>query len=110
GEVACGYLGMLLAGSMYLAGGLLASTLTTSQAVAFLITFFFWAIVSVACKALPMYVKPPWSEAIFAADPDPRLRDCAIGLIDTSNIVYFPSLTLVFLLAAVKSLQFGRCR
>lgn len=110
GELFCGYLGMLLAGSAYLAGGIFASTLTSSQAVAFLINFFFWVLLSVATKTLPAHLGSPWSEAVFAADPDPRLRDFAIGLIDTSNIAYFVSLTITFLMAATKMLQAGRCR
>ena len=68
GELLCGYLGMILVGSAYLASG------------------------------------------VFAADPDPRLRDFAIGLIDTSNIVYFVSLTVLFLAAAVRSLEARRWR
>src|SRR5437762_2783014 len=59
GEIACGYLGMMLAGSAYLAGGILASTLTTSQGVAFFLTLFFWLGLGVAAKSLPMYLHAP---------------------------------------------------
>lgn len=110
GELLCGYLGMLLVGGAYLASGILASTLTTSQLVAFLLTLFFWVGLSAAAKIAPGYLPEPWSTAAFAADPDPRLRDFAIGLIDTSNIVYFISLMALFLIAAVQSLQVRRWR
>jgi ABC-2 type transport system permease protein len=110
GEIACGYLGLLLAGAAYLASGLLASTLTSSQVVAYLITIFFWLGLSLATKLLPAYLSPRWADVAFAADPDPRLRDFAIGLIDTSNIVFFLSLAALFLVAATRALQAGRWR
>ena len=110
GELLCGYLGMILVGSAYLASGVLASTLTTSQVVAFLLTLFFWVGLVLGAKLLPGNVPEPWASGVFAADPDPRLRDFAIGLIDTSNIVYFVSLTVLFLAAAVRSLEARRWR
>src|SRR5690606_34131428 len=110
GELASGYLGMMLAGAAYLASGILASTLTTSQMAAFLVTLFFWIALSIGAKVLPGYLPEPWATAAFAVDPEPRLRDFAIGLIDTSHVVYFVSLTAVFLVAAVRSLETRRWR
>lgn len=108
GELLCGYLGMMLAGAAYLSSGILASTFTTSQVVAFLVTLFFWLGLSIGAKLLPNYLHEPWATAAYAADPDPRLRDFAIGLIDSSNLVYFLSLTMLFLVASVRSLQTRR--
>jgi ABC-2 type transport system permease protein len=110
GEVACGYLGLLLAGAAYLASGLLASALTTSQIIAFLLTLFFWLGLSLSAKLLPAYLPGRWADVAFAADPDPRLRDFAIGLLDTSNVVFFVTLTLLFLIAATRVLAAGRWR
>jgi ABC-2 type transport system permease protein len=110
GEMACGFFGLLLAGSAYIASGLLASALTTSQVLAFLSTLFFWIVLTVGAKLLPAYVPGRWADVAFAADPDPRLRDFAIGLIDTSNVVYFAGLTIFFLIAATRVLQAGRWR
>ncbi len=109
GELLCGYLGLILAGSAYLACGILASTFTNSQAVAFLVALFFWLILGFGAKLLPHYLEPVPSRIVFALDPDLRLRDFVIGLIDTSNVVYFLSLTFVFLVAATKTLQARRC-
>lgn len=110
GELLCGYLGMALAGMAYLSSGILASTLTTSQVVAFLVTLFFWLGLSIGAKMLPQYLHEPWATAAFAADPDPRLRDFAIGLIDSSNVIYFVSLTALFLMASVRTLEVRRWR
>jgi ABC-2 type transport system permease protein len=110
GELACGYLGLLLAGATYIASGLLASALTSSQVVAFLSTLFFWIALTLGAKLLPGYLPARWADIAFAADPDPRLRDFAIGLIDTSNVVYFVTLTMFFLIAATRVLGAGRWR
>ena len=105
GELLSGYLGMLLAGSAYLASGILVSTLTNSQVVALLVTVFGWLFLSVGAKVLPGYLPEPWAHRVLAVDPDGRLKDFALGLIDTSNVVYFLSIAVVFLVVAVKSLE-----
>lgn len=116
GELACGYFGVVLAGSMYLASGILASTLTSNQVVAYLITVFFWLILTLGAKGLPQTDVLPesWRGAaagiLFAMDPDLRLRDFVIGLVDSANIVYFCSMTAVFLIAAARSLDTRRWR
>ena len=114
GELACGYLGLFLAASAFLASGILASTLTPNQVVAYLATVFFWILLILATKGLPQADLLPvaWREAssglLVALDPDLRLRDFTIGLIDTSNVVYFSSVTLVLLVAAITSLEARR--
>jgi ABC-2 type transport system permease protein len=116
GELACGYLGVILAGAAYLASGVLASTLTSSQVVAYLVTVFFWLILLLAASLLPQVELLPaawrdaWSGALFALDPNPRLRDFAIGLVDTADIVYFGSVTILLLIASVGSLDARRWR
>jgi len=114
GELLCGYLGVLLAGSVYLASGILASTLTASQVVAYLITVFFWIIVLLTTKGvlqtdlLPVAWQARADVLVIAADPELRLRDFAIGLFDSSNFVYFGSLTIVLLIASARSLEARR--
>jgi len=108
GEVACGYLGMALAGGAYLSAGLLASCLSGSQVVAYLLTVFFWFTLSVGTAVLPAHVPDHIAATLFALNPELRLNDFAIGLIDTSNVVYFATLIVVFLAAAVVSLQVRR--
>jgi ABC-2 type transport system permease protein len=117
GEVACGYLGLVLAGAAFLAAGTLASTLTANQVVAYLITVFFWILLILVAKGLPQSDLLPaagWSEPVgrllAAIDPDLRLRDFAIGLFDTANVVYFASICVVMLIAATLSLETRRWR
>jgi len=108
GELACGYLGVFLAGLAYIACGLFASTLSASQVVAFLLALFFWLVLGVGAKMLPAYTSGVWTNICIALDPDLRLRDFSIGWIDTANIIYFLGFAIVFLGAAVKSLEARR--
>jgi ABC-2 type transport system permease protein len=130
GELLCGYLGLLLVGAAYLASGILASTLTSSQMLAYITTFFFWLILLLATMVLPLLAglaeglagrtdnSPTldaaleWLEAtarfLSAGNPIARTRGFVIGLVDSFNIVYFLSFTLLFLLAAVKALRMRR--
>jgi ABC-2 type transport system permease protein len=110
GEVMCGYLGLIVAAAAYVASGVLASTLTASQPVAFLLALFFWLTLGLSAKLLPGHVSDPWSAWVFAIDPDLRLRDFTIGLVDTSNVVFFLSIAAVFLIAAVQALAARRWR
>jgi ABC-2 type transport system permease protein len=110
GELSAGYMGVVCAGLAYLASGLFASTLTSSQLVAFMVALFFWLVLSVGAKMLPAYLPEPWSQLAVALDPDLRLRDFAIGLIDTANIAFFAGIAVFFLAAAVKSLEARRWR
>ncbi len=116
GELAAGYLGVILAGSAFLASGILASTLTGNQVVAYLITVLFWLVVLLAAKGLPSTDVLPlgWREPLIGVlrglDPDVRLRDFGIGLIDTANVTYFVTLAAVLLISSVKSLDARRWR
>lgn len=110
GEILCGYLGVVLAGAVLLAGGILASTLSSSQVLALLLSWFFWAGVFLGTLLLPSRVNERWADIVIALNPVLRLNDFAIGLVDTSNVIYFLSLTVFLLIAAVKSLQVRRLR
>lgn len=116
GELLCGYLGLALAGSAYLASGLLASTLTANQVIAYLITVFSWLLLLLGVKGLPGADLLPvaWRDSLAgvlaALDPDLRMRDFAIGLLDTANVVFFVSATGLLLVAAVQSLEARRWR
>ena len=89
GATFSGYLGLLLFGQSILASGLIVSACTKSQTVAYLVTTFFWLTFSLATKVLVNYVPAHFAEWVFLFDPDLRVGDFTIGLIDTANIVYF---------------------
>jgi len=104
GPVASGYLGMVLFSAAAVAVGLLISALTESQAVAFFITFFvlgaLWLFGDLASKAggtlaiLLNYVS-------FQS----RLNNFWRGLIDSRDVVFFLTVTVVSLMVAFRALE-----
>ncbi len=96
GAIISGYLGLLLLAGAVIASGLVISACTTSQTVAYLVTTFFWLTLSLATKVLPTYVPTRFADLIYAIDPDLRTSEFSIGLIDTSNIIYFVSIIFSF--------------
>jgi len=104
GPVASGYLGMVLFSCAAVAVGLLISALTESQAVAFFITFFvlgaLWLFGDLAGKAggtlaiLLNYVS-------FQS----RLNNFWRGLIDSRDVVFFLSVTVLSLMVAFRALE-----
>jgi ABC-2 type transport system permease protein len=120
GELASGLLGLLLAGASLIALGLLVSTRTSSQVVAYLVTFFvFFAVVLVA-KGVPVLVEflpsdlfspqqtLAWIEWTSGLDPLLRLDEFAIGLFDSANLGWFIAVSAFFLFAGGISLAAPR--
>lgn len=108
GELVCGYTGLVLAGSVCMALGILASTLTSSQVVAYLVALLTVVFVVIGIKALAPIVPPAYADLVYAADPVLRLRDFTIGLLDTANIAYFVALAAALLVAAIACLRARR--
>ncbi|MBG81637.1 MAG: hypothetical protein MK089_07245 [Phycisphaerales bacterium] len=109
GELLSGYLGVLLMGSLYLASGILASAMSGSQTIAFLLTVFFWILIGLA-RVGAGSLNPALADILFAIEPYARLQDFTTGLIDTANIVYFIAGISMFLLIAISILEMGRRR
>lgn len=89
GPIVAGYLGLILVGSLYLAVGLLFSTLTDSQIVAFLASLFFFLLLRLATLQGAAYLGEPWAQYLYPLSIDMRMGDFAKGVIDTSHIVFF---------------------
>ena len=117
GELVCGMLGLLLYGSGLVSIGILVSTRTSSQVVAYLVTFFAWFLLVLVAKGLPTLLTQmvpyglmsadelvAWVEGLRSLDPMLRLDEFAIGLLDTSNIVFFLVIIVFFAILAAISL------
>ena len=117
GELACGMLGLLLYGSGLVSIGILVSTRTSSQVVAYLVTFFAWFLLVLVAKGLPALLPElipfgfmpadqlvAWVDGLRSLDPMLRLDEFAIGLLDTSNIVFFLVIVAFFTILAAVSL------
>ncbi len=108
GEIASGYLGLLLVGSMSLSSGILASVVSGSQTIAYLLSVFFFVLLSLGREALPGWIGPDAWSVIKPFDPFLRMQDFTIGLVDSSNVLFFILLTSWFLLASIAVLETER--
>lgn len=107
GPIATGYLGLFLLGCTSLAVGLFASSLTSNQIVAVVIAggilFALWFI-GMAADLLPEAL----GEVIGYLSLDYHFPDFMRGVIDTRGIIYYLSITALFLFLAVRSLENSR--
>ena len=110
GEIACGLLGLFLAGCAAASIGLAVSTTTASQTVAFLGGFFLWLGLVGGSRLLVGALPLEWAPVAAAADPLRRLEGFALGLFDSGAVVYFLSIVAVGLTAAIVSLERFRDR
>ncbi len=110
GEAACAVVGVLLAGSVYLASGLFFGSIATSAATAYLAALFAWVITLIAIRSIAPVLPASQADFLFAADPVRRLEAFLGGNLDSSNILYFVCITGAFLMAtaAVQSTEADR--
>ena len=107
GPILTTYLGLLLLGSASLAVGIFASSLTSNQIVAAVVAGGILAalwFVGMAAGYAPEAV----SEIISYLSLSGHFSDFMRGIIDTRAIVYYLSVTALFLFLAIRSLETGR--
>jgi len=107
GPIVTGYLGLLLLGYTAIAVGLFASSLTSNQIVAAVVSggilFALW-FVGTAADFLPQAV----GEVIGYLSLSFYFPDFMRGIVDTRGIVYYLSITALFLFLAIRSLENSR--
>ena len=107
GTVLSGYLGLMLMGSSFLAVGLFASSLTSSQIVAAAWTFgillLLW-VVSWGADTLG----GTWGKVLQHLSTMEHNDNFAKGVIDTKDVLYYLNLTILALFLAFRSLEVRR--
>lgn len=109
GVLFAGYLGVYLTGAMFLSAGTFASALTENQIVAALLAFaiMFGLVVSgIVAEGATRYlggVFAPFSLRL-------NLQDFIFGIIDSSALVYFLSMTAFFIFLTQRSIDSQRWR
>ncbi len=107
GAIGSGYLGIFLLGSTCLAIGLFASSLTSNQIVSAVVAggilFALWFI-GVAANYLPEAL----GKVIHYFSLSYYFPDFVKGVIDTRGLVYYLSITALFLFLAIRSLENSR--
>jgi ABC-type transport system involved in multi-copper enzyme maturation permease subunit len=108
GPILSGYLGTFLEGAALLAVGMLASSLTRNQLIAFIIAFVFaWGLLLVGL--LESVVQSEWLRATLRhANLIRQMDDFGRGIVDTRHLVFLLSLTGYCLFVTVKTLESRR--
>ncbi len=104
GPVCTGYLGLVLLGGVYVALGILASSLTENQIIAFIIGFLVVLGFFMLDKVV-MYAPQGFASTLEFLSTDYHYSGIARGVIDSRNIIYFLSVISFTLLLSVVSLE-----
>lgn len=105
GAIVGGYIGLLLIGTTFLSLGVMTSTWTHNQIIAFilglLLCVFFWTATDALVKVA--FDQPP--AALQLLNFQMQFADFAKGVVDIRNVLYFVSVTAVAVVASTYSLQ-----
>jgi ABC-2 type transport system permease protein len=104
GVTAAGYIGLLLLGAGYVAIGVLASTLTENQIVAFIVSFLVIFVLSLVDKVL-MFLPARLASVFEYLSAEYHFNNIARGVVDTRDLVYYASLIVLGLYFSARALQ-----
>ncbi len=109
GPVWGGYLGLLLMGAAFLAVGLMASSFTENQIIAFVIALFISMLLLMLDRFIAFLPSAlvPWVEYLSFTK---HFDNAARGVIDSRDVVYYLSFMLMCLFLAFRSLESRRWR
>lgn len=111
GPLLTSYLGVLLAGAALIAIGILASSLTESQLVAFFLAFAIILILYLAQIPASFFELGPTLSTVFTElSFDSHLNNFFRGLILAKDVAYYVAVTAVMLFAATRVLESRRWR
>jgi ABC-2 type transport system permease protein len=103
GPVGAGYLGLVLASAAAVALGLLISSVTESQVIAFIVTFLLLGILFwVDGESIPW--ETPATILRFISFKE-HMGSMARGLITTRDVLYFLSITVLCLMGSFRALE-----
>ncbi len=104
GPIIGGYLGLVLVGGVFLAVGVLGSSLSENQIVAFIISFLLVFVLFIIDKIL-MYFPGFVATILEYLGVDYHFSNIARGVIDTRDLVYYFSMIAVSLLVGTVMLE-----
>jgi len=105
GPVAAGYLGVVLASAAAVSIGLLISSMTESQIIAYFVTFVILTVLFATSFLVDSIDNESARLVLNFISFDVRVRSMARGLITTRDVLYFLSITLLCLMAAFRVLE-----
>lgn len=98
------YFGLLFLIAGYTAIGIFTSTLSENQIVAFILSVFLCFIFYFGFQGIAIYV-PSFENFISKLGMDSHFKSMSKGVIDTRDILYFVSVTILFLSVTVFKLK-----
>jgi ABC-2 type transport system permease protein len=107
GPIWASYLGLVMVGSSALAIGIFVSSLTNNQIISVVVSGVILAALWGIGFAVT-YVPKGFQQLLSYISYKSNFNTFDIGIIDTRTIVFFLSLTVLFLYLAVRSLETGR--
>ena len=109
GPIYSGYIGLILYGSAALSVGILTSTLTSNQIVAFVVSAVILLLLFFVTTGADV-VGGFWATLANEIGMTSRFSDFARGVVATKHIIYFLSVTALFLFLSVRALESRRWR
>jgi ABC-2 type transport system permease protein len=109
GPVFTGYLGLILQGAAMLSIGIMASSWTKDQLVAFFISAFLLAVVGWIAPLMLRYMAAGgFATLLEFISLQNHLESMSRGVIDTRDVIFFLSLIVVGLMVAFRALESRR--
>lgn len=104
GQIFCGYFGLLLMSGMYISIGLYASSTTTNQIVAFLGAMFIGLFFHIIFGVLAQQASG-WMGVVFdTLGLNSHFESISRGVLDSRDVIYFVSITVIGIIMAEHSL------
>jgi len=100
GAIICGYLGLLFMSMVYISIGLFASSLTSNQIVAFLLSLFIGVFFLIIFDVLASESSGLIGQILDYLSLQTHFESVERGVIDTKDIIYFLSFSLLGLILA----------
>ncbi len=107
GPVAGGYIGALFLGAAYAAAGIFTSSLTNNQIIAFVLSLGLCLILTYVDKFM-IFLPPVVVTFLQYFSAGYHFDTIAKGIIDSRSLIYFVSLSLIFLIGAVRGVEARR--
>ena len=107
GPVVGGYIGALFLGAAYAAAGLYTSAQTNNQIVAFVLSLGLCLVLTYVDKFM-IFLPPVIVTFLQYFSAGYHFETISKGIIDSRSLIYFVSLSLVFLIGAVRGIEARR--
>jgi ABC-2 type transport system permease protein len=105
GPLWAGYLGILLSSAATVAIGMLISSLTESQVIAFFVTFAVTLVLHLSGAFVDSIEYPPLRLIVAFISFDAKIATLARGLVTTRDVLYFISIAVMCLMASFHALE-----